>query len=153
MERLAQGLVHVDYNDPDHVFLVRVEQVKRRRLAVPDDPVAHVGDAVVLLIEATIANHLELMLEVRGEEVDEELRRRPERTQKWIAAGGPERGDSPPTGWASDVMQSLQVVVRDDLRTAYRFASSGGWDSEHANGTRSRLLPTPPVEATSHVRP
>ena len=69
-ELLEPGVVHVDYDDPDHVFRITVEEIGRRHLPVPPTAKVLLGDLAVHLTDLVIDNHLSVRLEGCGAAAD-----------------------------------------------------------------------------------
>jgi len=70
---LADGVVHVDYADPDHVFLVTVTQVPRVHLPTGDPVVADLDGVPVRLVDVELANHVTIALAATGPVAEQRL--------------------------------------------------------------------------------
>jgi hypothetical protein len=120
---LADGVVHVDFGDPDQVFLVSVVQVPRVRLPVGQVALGEVDGVTVHLVEASTANRLELVIEGRGQE-----------------------GIDVP-GWPAERLMAVPTAVTDDVGTTYRFTSAEAGGEDRPWRAIELFRPVPPPDA------
>lgn len=149
---LDEGLVHADFYDPDWVFLVRVTQVSRVALTVPDTRVARVDGVDVYLVGASIDNYLTLVLEGRKPPGGQLGHEHAVATQDW-AAPAAAGGVGQPPRWPAERLARIEVTVTDDQGSAYQMSSAeaGGEDSPWRFVQHFRATP-PPTAATLFVR-
>ena len=86
MQRLGDGMVHVEYPEDDYVYLVTVQQVPRTVLPL-ERPIA-VGEPKgmpVQLIQVAVANHVEVTLDAAPA---------PPATRRWPPSGRATAGGS-----------------------------------------------------------
>lgn len=144
----AQGVAHLDYHDPDHVFQVTVTRVPRRRLSVPDGPVCEIDGVEVGLVEVVIGNHVLVSIEgLPGPVHDQALEDYQIAHERWareVAANGLD-GNTPPP-WPGDRLQG-RPQLSDDRGTVYRLerGRSGGAGAEWSSD--AVFYPIPPPEA------
>jgi hypothetical protein len=145
VERLGEGVFHLDYDDPDRVYLVTVRQVPRIRLPL-ERPVV-VGEAAGVraqLVGVALANHIEVALDAEeGPSRQAGLSDFMARYEEW----GRQAGREPPPSWPAEEFARIALSASDDVGTVYRHASgeSGGSGTEWV--VRRALLPTPPAQA------
>jgi hypothetical protein len=145
MQRLGDGMVHVEYPEDDYVYLVTVQQVPRTVLPL-ERPIA-VGEPnrmPVQLIQVAVANHVEVTLDAApGPARDAALAAFGEGYRRW------ERDDDQgrPPAWPAEQFGTISIAVVDDLGTVYRRES--GEAGGHGTEFRSRwnFLPAPPAAA------
>lgn len=149
MQLLEEGLVHVDYGDEDHVFLVRVDEVPRVRLPVPSPRrLAEVLPGLwAELVEVSVANHVRVRLAAEDGPVKQAMEvRYAEDFKTWAGATGGEPPVQSPS-WPAEAIMRLEVGLADDLGTSYQ------WSSGQAGGERDVWLaerlfrPLPPAAA------
>ncbi len=142
-ELLGPGLVHADFSDPDHVFLVTVHQVPRQRLlAGPRDVLRTPGGLVVQLLGVEVANHVTVTLSAAGPVADAAAAGYRVALDAWAADPG---GDPPP--FPAQGFTPSQLQLHDDVGTRYAWTSAdmGHVDDPWRYVLRSR--PTPPPDA------
>jgi hypothetical protein len=133
------GVVHADFGDDDHVFLVTVTQVPRRRLDVGRPVVATADGTDVALSGVEVDNHVTVRLAFAGARGDT-IRAEYERVlQAW------ERGAGPPPDHPAERLMAIDVRVSDDVGTRYRWT---GGDAYAITATR-HFRPAPPPAATT----
>lgn len=146
VERLDNGAFHLDYYDPDHVYLVTVRQVPRIRLTL-ERPllVGSVAGVRAELVQVSLANHIEVVLDA------EQGPPREAASSSFMASyrqweGQAERGSRPPP-WPAEHFRRIALTVSDDIGTPYHLASGliGGTRTEWE--VRWLFRPTPPVTA------
>lgn len=130
-ERLGPGLVHLDYGDLEHVFLVQVTLVPRRQLLTAPALLGDLDGVPVSLTGVEVANHVSVVLE--GEPTG--------------------RGQSADTtaGWPGERLMRMHVAVTDDVGTTYTEATAEAGGEEHPWRAIRRYRPTPPPGA-AHLR-
>jgi hypothetical protein len=134
-----EGVVHADFGDDDHVFLVTVTQVPRLRPDVGRPVVASVDGTDVVLSGVEVANHVTVRLELAGpgaEQMNREYERR-------LLAWG--NGAGPPPDHPAERLTAIDVRVSDDVGTRYRWT---GGDAHAITATR-HFRPAPPPGATT----
>lgn len=146
VERLDDGAFHVDYHDPDHVYLVTVRQVPRIRLPL-ERPVlvGEVAGVRAELVQVSLANHIEVTLDAEHAPPRETaLSDYMALYRQWEERA--ERG-SPPPPQPGEQFGRIAVTISDDLGTRYRRASGefGGMGTEWV--VRWLFRPTPPATA------
>ncbi|WP_406038695.1 hypothetical protein OG799_26490 [Micromonospora sp. NBC_00898] len=146
VERLGDGALHVDYHDPDHVYLVTVSQVPRIRLPLQRPlAVGEVGGVRAQLVQVALANHIEVTLDAeQGPSRQAGLSDFLDRYENWGQRADPE---SPPPQWPAEAFTRLIPGVSDDIDTPYRLASGQAGGSGTEWEVHWSFLPTPPVEA------
>ncbi|GAA2361464.1 hypothetical protein [Dactylosporangium salmoneum] len=146
VERLDDGTFHVDYHDPDHVYLVTVRQIPRVRLPLERPaPVGQVGGVRAELVQVSLANHIEVVLDAEpGPPREAALDAYLTSYGQWAERAEP---GSPPPPQPGEQFGRIALAVSDDSGTAYRLASGqlGGTGMEWT--VRWLFRPTPPVTA------
>jgi hypothetical protein len=137
---LDEGVVHADFGDDDHVFLVTVTQVPRLRLDVGRPVVASVDGTDVVLSGVEVANHVTVRLELAGPGA-EQLHREYERL---LLAWG--NGGGPPPDHPAERLMAIDVRVSDDEGTRYRWT---GGDAHTITATLHFRPAPPPTTATT----
>ncbi|MFD0523884.1 hypothetical protein [Paractinoplanes durhamensis] len=129
IERLSDGVYHVDQHDEDHVYLLTVQCIPRVRLEF-DRPftVGEIAGVPADLVEVTVANHVEVTLDATpgAQRFDE----------------GAPSGSSP-----AEELAQITVTVADDAGTSYQLTSgqAGGPGTEWQ--VRWNFQPAPPPTA------
>ncbi|MFC6019826.1 hypothetical protein ACFP2T_26920 [Plantactinospora solaniradicis] len=145
VERLDDGTFHVDYHDPDHVYLVTVRQVPRIR--IPLEQTVLVGEVAGVraeLVQVSLANHVEVVLDAEQgpsrEAASDDFAAAYRRWEEQAEPGAP-----PP--WPGEQFGNVALAVSDDIGTAYHLVSgqTGGMGTEWE--VRWSFRPTPPATA------
>ncbi|MEV8518149.1 hypothetical protein [Dactylosporangium sp. NPDC051484] len=142
VERLDDGAFHVDYHDPDHVYLVTVRQIPRIRLPLECPLIVGEVDGVrAELVQVSLANHIEVTLDAeQGPSREAALNDYKTSFKRWAARAG--RGSPPPS--PGEQFGRITLAISDDSGTPYRLASGefGGTETECSAWWGFR--PTPP---------
>jgi hypothetical protein len=145
VERLDDGAFHVDYHDPDHVYLVTVRQIPRIQLPLERPLIVGEVDGLrAELVQVSLANHIEVTLDAeQGPPRETALNDYMTSFSRW--ADRAERG-SPPQS-PGERFGRIALAVSDDSGTPYRLASGafGGTGTECSAWWGFR--PTPPETA------
>ncbi|MGY1844015.1 hypothetical protein [Modestobacter sp. SYSU DS0875] len=136
--------MHVDFGDPDHVFLATVTRVPRIHLPTGDPVVAELGSVEVRLTDVELANHVTIVLEGTGPVAEEQVRAYTDAFTTWGAA--PQHLEAPPSA-PGERLSALRYWVTDDVGTAYSVSTGEFGGSEHPWRALLRFLPTPPADA------
>ena len=143
---LTEGVVHVDYDDPEHVFLVTVSQVPRVHLPTGAPRVAELGGVEVRLVDVELANHVSIVLTGTGPVADQQARQHAAAFDAWAATAADGRDDDRPE-WPASRLLDVRYTVTDDVGTVYRLASGEAGGDDHPWRSVWRHLPTPPPDA------
>jgi hypothetical protein len=143
-ELIADGAVHVDFGEPEQVFLLTVTAVPRRQLLHAPQVVAEMGDVEAWLVGLEIANHVTLRLEGRGPGADQALQTYREAHETWLA-----NPQTEPPDWPATHLPEILQTVTDDVGTHYTLASAAGGGERHPWRYVSNYLPVPPGQASS----
>jgi hypothetical protein len=145
MRSLGEGMVHLEYDGDDYVYLVTVQQVPRTVLPLAR-PIA-VGEAQgvpVQLMRVAVANHVEVTLDAAsGPARDAALAAFEAVYRQWEQ----DDGQGQPPSWPAEQLAATPMTVSDDLGTVYRPESgeAGGRGTEFRS--RRNFLPLPPAAA------
>ncbi|MQA33566.1 hypothetical protein [Modestobacter roseus] len=140
---LAEGVVHVDFDDPDHVFLATVTRVARVHLPTGDPVVAVLDGVGVRLTDVELANHVTVVLAGSGPDAEEQARAYTEAFSAWGAVA---RHEAPPSA-PGERLSALHCGVTDDVGTVYALSSGAFGGSEDPWQGRWQFLPLPPPDA------
>lgn len=145
VERLDDGTFHVDFDDPEHVYLVTVREVPRIRLPLEHPVLVGEVDGVrAELLRVSLANHVEVVLGAEQgpsrEAASTDFAAAYRQWEEQVEPGAP-----PP--WPGERLGTTALVVSDDVGTPYRLASgqTGGEGTEWE--VRWGFRPTPPATA------
>lgn len=144
---LGDGLVHVDFGEPDQVYLVQVTPVPR---VVVTDNATQLGvleDGLeVWLAAVTLDNFVTVKLEGRGPVADSGTVQYRNDWASWEASGGHLHD---PPAWPAERLGTIEVTAADDLGTDYQLhnGKSGGDGSEWL--VVRRYMPTAPPGAST----
>ncbi|MCO7220745.1 hypothetical protein [Klenkia sp. PcliD-1-E] len=142
-ELLDPGLVHADFSDPDHVFLVTVRQVPRQRLLdEPRDVLRTPGGLVIRLLQVEVANHVTVTVSAAGPVADAAAAGYRAALDAWEVAPGGE-----PPAFPAEGFSPSQVQLRDDVGTRYAWTSAETGHPEDPWRYVLRSRPTPPPDA------
>ncbi|MBE1485355.1 hypothetical protein [Plantactinospora soyae] len=145
VELLDDGTFHVDYHDPEYVYLVTVRQVPRVRLPLDRSmPVGEVAGVPAELVQVSIANHVDVLLDAGpGPSRDAASNDFAAAYRQWERQAEP---DTPPP-WPGEQLGAIALAVSDDVGTSYRRVSgqTGGPGKEWQ--VRWSFRPTPPATA------
>ncbi|MFG2045237.1 hypothetical protein [Dactylosporangium sp. NPDC048998] len=143
VERLDDGTFHVDYHDPDHVYLVTVRQIPRIRLPLERPLIVGEVDGVrAELLQVSLANHIEVTLDAeQGPPRGAALNDYATSFKRWAERAG---HGSPPPPSPGEQFRRIALAISDDSGTPYRLASGqfGGTGTECLAWWGFR--PTPP---------
>jgi hypothetical protein len=145
MQLLGDGLVHVDYGEPEQVFLVRVIRVPRVPLLDTARPLGDLGDGIeAWLVGVSVDNYVTVTLEGRGAGAEAAVQTY--RDQWAIVQNHP---GAPPPEWPGERLLGVTPTLSDDVDTEYHIDSgqTGGTEREWLHVWQYR--PTPPAEATT----
>ncbi|GHE07636.1 hypothetical protein [Klenkia taihuensis] len=154
IEQIGPGRIHADFGDPDHVFLVTVQQVTRRQLVAEPRPVLTRADGVVVELRAVeVANHVTLTLSATGPAAAAGSARYRSDVDAWarrvraaLDAGRSADPERPPRHPADDVAD-LPVELTDDAGTTYAWVTGMAGHEDDPWRYVLHLRPTPPPEA------
>jgi hypothetical protein len=142
MEVLDEGVVHIDYGDPDHLFIARIQVVPRLRLPVREDVVTQVEEVDVRIVDVSVHNFISVTVRGIGSAADSIERDYEEKYAAWLEDPS---GQSPT--YPAERLSLLTLSVQDDLGTRYEFRS-GMAGGEDPWAFTWRFTPTPPDTAT-----
>jgi hypothetical protein len=149
MQLLGDGLVHVDYGEPEQVFLVRVIQVPRVPLLDTGRPLGDLGEGVEAWLAAvSVDNYLTVTLEGRGAGAEAALQTYRDQYARWEATAQTHPGAVTPE-WPGERLLSVIPTLSDDADTQYHIdaGQTGGPEREWLHVWQYR--PTPPAKATT----
>lgn len=146
--QLQPGQWHLDYRDEEHVYLLAVRQVPRRRLGPQQAlPLGSIDGIDVALTGVTVDNYVHVRIAgLPGERRDTLTRQYEQSLDDWTRQQSTGQDVDPPAQPGERLMR-VRVSRTDDLGTPYAWAGgrAGGsgtdWVSSHA------LLPVPPPAA------
>jgi hypothetical protein len=142
-ERLGPGLVHADFGDPDHVFLVTVQQVRRHQLLDAPRAVAQLLDGTtVQLLAVELANHVTLTLSATGPLAEDAAAR-------YRAALADRDPEEDPPAHPAEALSPSAVQLRDHVGTPYGWTSAETGHPDDPWRVVLRFRPTPPPDATT----
>ncbi|SDG24822.1 hypothetical protein [Klenkia brasiliensis] len=143
-ERLGPGLVHADFSDPDHVFLVTVHQVRRLQLLDAPRAVAELPDGTtVRLLAVELANHVTVTLSAAGPAADDAAASYRAAVEQW----GRHPEQDPPLH-PGEALGVGAVQLRDHAGTRYAPTSAETGHPDDPWRVVVRFRPTPPPDAT-----
>jgi hypothetical protein len=146
MEVIGDGVIHVEYPEDDHVYLVTVRRIPR--IVLPLQGPLRVGALAgvpVQLVRIAVANHVQVILDAApGPERDAALADFEQRYRQWEQDSN--RNRQPPA-WPAEQLSAIPIAIFDDLGTVYRShsAEAGGHGTEFRS--RRNFLPAPPQQA------
>jgi hypothetical protein len=149
MQLLGDGLVHVDYGEPEQVFLVQVIPVPRVPLLDAARPLGDLGDGVeVWLAGVSVDNYVTVTIEGRGAGAEAEIQTYRDQFARWEATVQTRPG-APSPEWPGERLLGVIPTLSDDVGTEYHIdaGQTGGPDREWLHVWQYR--PTPPAEATT----
>lgn len=148
--RLGDGLVHVDYGEPDQVFfLAHVIRVPRVSLQDEPRPLGVLDAGVeVWLTGVRLDDFVTVTLDGRSVAADAALQTYQAQRASREKAMKAQPDDRPPA-WPAAHLQAVSLTLSDDLDTAYWIDSgqTGGAGREWRSAWQYR--PTPPSKATT----
>jgi hypothetical protein len=146
---LGDGLVHVDYGEPEQVFLVRVIRVPRLPLLDTARPVGDLSDGIEVWFAGVSAdNYVTVTLEGRGVGAEAALQAFRDQFARWKATEQTHPG-APSPDWPGERLLRVTPTLSDDVDTEYHIdaGQTGGTEREWLHVWQYR--PTPPAEATT----
>jgi hypothetical protein len=147
IERIGEGTYHLDYHDSDHVYLLTLRQIPRVQLPFPRPyVVGDVDGAQVVLVQVSVANHIEVMFDAQGGPARQAvLADYRDRFEQWAAR--PDQRNVSPPDFPGERISVLRPQVSDDLGTTYRAVSGQAGGSGTEWEATWRYLPIPPSDA------
>jgi len=143
---LGPGAYHLDYGDEDHVFLLTVQQIPRRRLGPPQPlEVGSIDGLTVLLVAVIVDTYVHVHLEIAESERRRELLEEYEKDfERWASV---RHNEAMPPMQPGERLMRTAISVSDDVGTSYSCGSgqAGGSGTEWV-GRRS-IPPAPPASA------
>jgi hypothetical protein len=144
---LGDGLVHVDYNEPEQVFLVRVIRVPRVPLLDTARSLGDLGDGIeVWLAGVSVDNYVTVTLEGRGVGAAAALETYRDQFARWEATEQTHPG-APSPEWPAERLMRVIPTLSDDVDTEYHIDAGENRGPEWLHVWQYR--PTPPAEATT----
>jgi hypothetical protein len=149
MQLLGDGLVHVDYGEPEQVFLVQVIQVPRVPLLDAARQLGDLGEGVeVWLAGVSLDNYVTVTIEGRGAGAEAEIQTYRDQFARWEATVQNPGTQSPE--WPGERLLGVIPTLSDDVDTQYDIDAGQTGQREWMHVLQYR--PTPPAEATtSHL--
>lgn len=146
--RLQPGLWHLDYRDDEHVYLLSVQQVPRRRLG-PEQPLplGSIDGVEIALTGVVTDNYVHVQIAgLPGQRRDELARQHEQAFNDWALRRSTGQDGEPPAQPGERLMR-VRVSLTDELGTAYAWAGgkAGGSGTEWLSS--QALLPVPPPAA------
>jgi hypothetical protein len=116
---LGDGLVHVDYSEPEQVFLVRVIRIPRVPLLDTARSLGDLGDGIeVWLAGVSVDNYVTVTLEGRGTGAEAALQTYRDQYARWEAMEQAHPG-APSLEWPGERLLGVIPTLSDDVDTEY----------------------------------
>lgn len=144
-----EGVVHLDYNDPDYAYRLTVTTVPRRHLDVPDSNVAEISGIGIRLTSVEICNDTTVVIDAHdGPSYQADMTAFRAAYERWEQTA--QRPLPPPPEWPAGKFFGC-VCLSDDVGTDYVLhgGRSGGSGTEFE--CTHTFDPVPPVNA-QHLR-